>query len=130
MKIDELVAKANEGRLSTDREVTARLVRFLTTEGVVFNSAGRKFPDYPEANVARLHFYRAMQRVNQPIKQIVALLSSGASSFELAPGLLVLVNPSALEGTLDPSEIGGKAASLARSLNEVNRAETEMSDAA
>ena len=118
MTRDELIARANEGNLPTDREVNKRLLRYLTDEGLLLGpTGGLRSADYPEENVAHLHLYREMRRAGYRLRQILPMVREGDTAHTLCPGMLLLVSPGAFDRTTDSEQVGRKAASIAKAMS-------------
>ena len=125
MNLAELIQAA----AGQETDITPRLVRFLITEGVLLApTGGRKHASYPTENVERLRLYQQMRRFNQPIGLIRQAVQTGTCALEIAPGLLLLADPSASPDRIDPDRAADAARRLVETINQLRTIKKETTD--
>lgn len=101
MKLADLIARfpAEGDGAGQGKDVTARFVRFLISEGVIPPPGGiRSNPEYTEAHVEGVRRYRALRALGLSMEATKAVMAGdgGEREVPLGPGVRLVVDPSAM----------------------------------
>jgi DNA-binding transcriptional MerR regulator len=120
MKLPDLIALVASRLERGPERVTPRFVRFLIAEGVIDGPGGtRARPEYSQAQARGVLDYLRLRDLGLSLEDARSLVrGGGAGRFraELGPGLLLIVDPAALDPATSPPVIAARVVQALESI--------------